>query len=273
MVTIGLVANIYNEAHALPGWLETHLPHFDDVRVYHSGPQGELSDDGTMDILYDWRVPFLIGSIDDGFGATRTRAIRSSPCDWVMLLDCDERFYPTLPHLKCSGTPTPHAEVDAILATYSDSPDWDKLATLGAGLKVEPWLDDGVYSHIGYLRQLLTHTVIDHYDAVATVRRHWHGLGHRRPTQNWMTDPDWQLRIVRNVESVYFDPGTRMHERLVGARGVYRADFQYGPFFDHFHFHFKRMEWEQRRHDVAVYDAVHAGRVPPTREEWRANND
>lgn len=50
MTTIGLVANVYNEINALPGWLETHLPFFDDVRVLHAGPQGEYSYDGTIEL-------------------------------------------------------------------------------------------------------------------------------------------------------------------------------------------------------------------------------
>ncbi len=31
-ITLGLVANVFNEVNALPGWLETHLPYFNDVR-------------------------------------------------------------------------------------------------------------------------------------------------------------------------------------------------------------------------------------------------
>src|SRR4051812_22251532 len=106
-VTIGLVANLYQEHNALPGWIETHLGFFDDVRVWHTGPSGTLSDDGTMDILSKWRIPTYIGSIDEGFGVVRTRAIHSSPCDYVMLLDADERFFPVHRTLTCSGESTP----------------------------------------------------------------------------------------------------------------------------------------------------------------------
>jgi hypothetical protein len=103
MTTIGLVANIYNEANALPGWLETHTPFFDHIAVYHSGPQGAKSSDGTIEILEKWGIPITWGSIDAGYGVVRNATFRCSPCDWVMLLDADERFYPTLRVMRCVG--------------------------------------------------------------------------------------------------------------------------------------------------------------------------
>ena len=268
MVTIGLVANIYQEANALPGWLETHLPFFDDVRVLHAGPGGARSDDGTIELLEKWHVPVEFGTIDEGFGAVRTQAIRSSPCDWVMLLDADERFFPVHRMLTCSGEATPHSEVDAILQTYDfrnldvKMPDWDNVARLGAKLRVDfgAAYDQGVL-----LREIIGS---GQFDAIATVRRHWHDFSFRRPTQNWNIDPDYQLRLVRNDPSIYFDPGTRMHERLVGAQRVFHADMTRGPFFDHFHFTFKRMEQDQRSHDVAIYDSIHTGKAPPSWKEF-----
>ena len=272
-VTIGLVANIYNEARALPGWLECHLPFFDDVRVTHAGPRGEWSHDGTIELLTDWRVHVDFDSIDDGFGAVRSRAIRRSPCDWVMLLDADERFYPVLRKLRCSGQGTPQGEVDQILQSYDfrgvNLPNWENLGRLGSGLSttVEGGHGDDTYNQGARLRELLVTN--PYLDAVCTVRRHWHDLAMRRPTQDWNVHPDWQMRLVRNCEHVFFDPETRMHERLLGARNVHRTDLGYGPFFDHFHFHFKRMEVDQRRHDIAVYDAIHEGRKPPTWQEHK----
>ena len=265
-LTIGLVANVFNEANALPGWLETHLPYFDDVRILHAGPQGSHSNDGTLEILEKWRIPITFGSIDAGFGVVRTMAIRSSPCDYVMLLDADERFYHLTERLICHGEPTPQAEVDWILQSYDfrgvKLPNWENVAKLGANLRVER----GETQNQGkYLRYLLD---VERPDAVITVRRHWHDLSMTRPTQNWHTDPDWQMRLVRNDPGIYFDPATRMHERLMGATHVSRADMERGPFFDHFHFTFKRMEARQRSHDIAIYDSIHEGRMPPTLEEF-----
>lgn len=260
-ITIGLVANIYNEVNALPGWIETHLPFFDDVRVLHAGPRGKCSTDGTIELLEKWRIPIQYGSIDDGFGAVRTRAIQMSRCDYVMLLDADERFFPVHRILLCSGTATPQAEVDWILQSYDfrgvNLPNWENVAKLGSDLRV----DIGeVYNQGAMLRDMLERK---RPDVVVTARRHWHDFSFRKPTQDWTVHPDPQMRLVKNSLSIYFDPNTRMHERLCGYGKVETAEMVYGPYFDHFHFTFKRMEPEQRRHDIAIYDAIHKGEVPP----------
>jgi hypothetical protein len=106
-------------------------------------------------------------------------------------------------------------------------------------------------------------------DAVSAMRRHWHDIGMCRATQHWYIEPDWQLRILRNKPGIGFDPNTRMHERVVGVKNVVRADLPRGPFFEHFHFHYKRMEPEQRSHDIAIFDAVHEGRHPPSQREFK----
>ncbi len=269
MKTIGLVCNLYNEANALPGWLETHTPFFDHIEVLHTGPQGAKSNDGTIEILEKWNIPITWGSIDPGFGVVRTTTLRCSPCDWVMLLDADERFYPVHRMMTCSGESTPHSEVDAILQTYDFHdlktmiPNWENLKRLGANLRVDV---TGTYNQGEFLRRILE----DHLnlDAIATIRRHWHDFSFQRPTQNWRTDPDWQMRLVRNDPSIYFAADTRMHERLCGVNNVHRADMSRGPFFDHFHFTFKKMEQEQRAHDVDTYDRIHRGETPLTLEEF-----
>lgn len=267
MKTIGLVCNLYNEVNALPGWLETHTPFFDHVAVMHSGPQGARSNDGTIEILEKWNIPITYDSIDSGFGAIRTKTFRLSPCDWVMLLDADERFYPLHRTLNCTGESTPHNEVDTILQSYDFSnlkttlPNWENLTRLGAKLRVQTFEP---YNQGEHLRQIIE----GDWDAIATIRRHWHDFSFKRPTQNWHTDPDWQLRCIKNIDSIGFSLHTRMHERLEGANNVFHADQTRGPFFDHFHFTFKKMEQSQRAHDVTVYNAINDGKVPPTWEEF-----
>ena len=256
----------FNEANALPGWLETHLSFFDDVRVLHAGPGGEYSLDGTIEILEKWRVPIAFCAIDEGFGAVRTRALRLSPCDYVMLLDADERFFPVHRVMTCEGSSTDQQEVDWILQTYDfrgvNLPNWENVKRLGMHLRVDI---KEAYDQGARLRELVT---ITKPDAIATIRRHWHDTTFRRPTQSWREHPDWQLRLVRNDEAIRFDTSTRMHERLVGAERTVSADKERGPFFDHFHFTFKRMEERQRAHDIAVYDALHENRTPPTWKEF-----
>lgn len=264
--TLGLVANIFNEINALPGWLEAHLPYFDDVRITHAGPQGVCSTDGTIELLEKWRIPIDFDSINDGFGAVRTRTVRRSPCDYVMLLDADERFYPLHRVMVCTGQSTPPSEVDEILATYdfrdlkAMHSNWENISRLGMDLRVEPQGVLEPYNQGERLRGILEGY---HPDAVMSIRRHWHDLSFRRPTQNWHEVPDWQMRIVRNHPSIHWDPVKKMHEQLLGANNVFRPDPTRGPFFDHFHFVFKKMEPEQRAHDVRVYDAMHEERVPP----------
>lgn len=271
MTTIGLVANVYNEINALPGWIETHIGFFDDVRVLHAGPNWQYSDDGTIELLEKWKIPIKYGSINEGFGAVRTQAMRMSPCDWVMLLDADERFFPVHRLMTCSGESTPAHEVDSILQTYDFRdlktvlPNWENVARLGANLRVDT--HEEAYNQGAWLRKIIESGGCD---AIATIRRHWHDFSFKKPTQNWHTDCDWQLRLIRNDPSIQFDPSTRMHERLCGAQSVFHAEQTRGPFFDHFHFTFKQMEVEQRAHDIMIYDAIHAGNAPPN---WLKGND
>lgn len=265
-VSLGLVANVFQEVNALPGWLETHLPFFDDIRITHAGPQGTHSTDGTIELLEKWNIPIDFDSIDDGFGAVRTRTVRRSPCDYVMLLDADERFYPVHRVMVCTGISTPPSEVDAILQTYdfrdmkAMMSNWENIDKLGVELRVEEESDRAEYSQGRRLRE-----VIEKYrpDAVMTIRRHWHDFSFRRPTQNWHEVPDWQLRIVKNDAEIKWDANVKMHEHLNGAGNVFRPDPTRGPFFDHFHLWMKRMEPGQREHDVRIFDSIHGGRVPP----------
>ena len=184
-----------------------------------------------------------------------------------MLLDADERFFPVHHYMTCDGEATPQSEVDWILQSYDfrgvNLPNWENVAKLGAKLCVGI---GHVYNQGAFLREILD---IERPDVLCTIRRHWHDFTFLRPTQNWHTDPDWQMRVVHNNPDIYFDPKIRMHERLIGAQRTSRSEMVSGPFMDHFHFTFKRMEQQQRAHDLAVYDAIHAGVKPPTLKEFK----
>ena len=269
MASIGCVANVYNEAAAIGGWIESAVSFFDDVRVYHTGPGGVYSIDGTIEVCEKWGVPVTFGSIDDGFGVVRTKAFRLCPCEWVIVLDADERVHRFAPLLECVGQSTPPNEADAILQAYDFRdlktliPNWENLRGLGRNLTVNCI---GAYDQGAFIRGIADCAEVD---AIVCYRRHWHDFSWQHPTQNWQTDPDWQMRFVRNVDRIYYDPGKRMHEQLLGVQNPYRPQDNRGPFHDHYHFSFKRMEVEQRAHDVAIYDAVHDGRKPPTWEEFK----
>jgi glycosyltransferase involved in cell wall biosynthesis len=264
MITVGIVANIYNEANALPGWLEMATSFADHVSVYHAGPGGKESDDGTIEILEKWKIPVHRGKIDEGFGIVRTAAIRSSPCDWVILLDADERFHQFAPVLSCDGPDTPGDEEGRIIQEYDSMhrgsgvpSNWENVGKLGSGLSVGV---GEVYNQGAWLRSLMEDPA---YDAIDTIRRHWHDFTWELPTQNWFTRPDFQRRIVRNLAHLNFNANTRMHETLMGARNPYRPNHTHGPFFDHYHLWFKRMEPAQRAFDLKVYDSLHFGQPMP----------
>lgn len=273
--TIGIVANIYNEAAAIGGWIESALQFFDDVRVYHAGPGGAYSNDGTIEIVEKWRIPITYGTIDDGFGCVRSAAMRYSPCDWVLIADADERFHAHAPMIECQGASTPPDEANTILQHYDFRdlntliPNWENLRGLGRNLTVRHM---GTHSQGDYLRYLIS--VHLDCDAILFRRRHWHDFTWKHPTQNWHTDPDWQCRFLRRLDRIYYEPDIKMHEQIRGVINPLRPEesigANMGPYLDHYHFSFKRMEMHQRAHDIEIYNAIHAGRKPPSFEEFSA---
>lgn len=53
--SLGVVCNLFEEANALPGWLEMAFSGlFDEVLCYHTGPGGVYSRDGTIEIVEKW---------------------------------------------------------------------------------------------------------------------------------------------------------------------------------------------------------------------------
>lgn len=268
-ITLGAVANVFNEVNALPGWLENVTSFADHVAVYHSGPGGRWSDDGTMEVLQKWKIPVHRGTIDDGFGVARTATLRCSPCDWVMLLDADERFYSFVPTMRCSGENTPPDVEGQVLYEYDRGvqgdgvpSNWENLHLLGKNLEVT--FTGDAYNQLAWLKGDLAHHT--KANAYTMIRRHWHDFSWKRPTQNWHLRPDFQNRLVRNLESVRFDPNTRMHERLLGADNRISPNQTHGPFIDHYHLAFKRMAPADRRFKVGVYDAIDRGEKPTVRD-------
>lgn len=253
MPSIAAICNAYNESSAISGWLENVSSFADHVTVYHTGPGGERSNDGTIEICEKFGVHQEWGSIDDGFGAVRSRMITMTPCEWVFIMDCDERFLRWAPRLRCEGTDRyPEVQKPNLRVTEYGTP-YDQLTVLKSFMTPE-------------------------YDAVCAIRRHWFTAHYDAPCENWMTINDWQMRIVRNCDHVVYTPVTRMHERITDLRNpgheprFRRATVEEGPFHEHLHCFFKPMETEQRQHDIAVYDSLNEGKKPPTLEEFRAGN-
>lgn len=247
--TIAACCNIFNDAHALSGWIESASQWADHITVYHTGPQGEHSTDGTIEIAEAWGVDLKFGSIDEGFGCVRTKMVTMCPTDFVAILDADERIQKVAPRLVCFGD-----------ERYPDVPHPD--------LHVQ---ETGVYDQIAVLKSLLR----PEFDAIVTSRRHWFNFHWDAPCQNWFHHSDWQARILRCVPWVQYRADIRMHEQLVDVRSG-TAPRWYQPtvencevYFDHYHCHFKAMEAEQRSHDIAIYNCIHEGKKPPTLFEFR----
>lgn len=246
MTSIGVAVNFYNEHIALPGFLEFATGFFDSILMVDCGPNGKPSDDGSLDILRSWGVPWQQGSINEGFGVVRTGLIRASKASWVVIMDCDERMLIGAPVLHCEGS-----------EAYPQNPNPDLKVSVAAAS----------YNH----RDFLLHRIRDAEErgatAVRAARRHWFDFSYRKPCQNWLHNRDYQLRIWKVSPHVGYRSDVRMHEQAWDFQRncgpIYVADdHTLGPFFDHFHLHFKAMEKEQRQHDIAIYDALARGETP-----------
>lgn len=236
--SIGMACNIYNDVNAVAGLLQTASEFFDEIVFFHAGPQGAYSTDGTIELIEKWKAKIVFGSMDEGFGCVRSSAIKSCSTEWVMILDADERFWPRAPLIL------PHGEKDK---------------------EIHVQFFEDCYDQGSLLRRL---SRIRDIEAIYTIRRHWNDFTWKSPVQNWHTIPDWQCRVVRNLPHIGFKAEVRMHEcmwdfeRKAPPRG-FRADPFRGPFHDHYHCWFKPMERDQRAHDIAIFDAIHEGRIPP----------
>ncbi len=235
--SIGMACNIYNDAVAVAGLLETSSQFFDEMVFVHAGPQGKYSDDGTIEIIEKWKAKIIFSSIDEGFGIIRTHAIRSCTTAWVMVLDADERFWPHAPVIM------PHGNGPVHVQSFFDC-----------------------YNQGALLRRMIQYPDID---AIKTIRRHWNDFSWQSVVQNWHHIPDIQMRIARNIPEIGYKAEVRMHEQLIDHRTgreprSLSPESSRGPFHDHYHCFFKPMELSQRAHDIAIFDAIHFGHTPPT---------
>jgi hypothetical protein len=252
--SITFACTFFQEANALPGWLEMATKFADEIVLIDCGPQGIASSDGSLDILRKWGIEPKQWSIDAGFGKIRTDLLHECKTDWAMILDCDERMDVTLPLLQCDGNES-YPDVANPRLTVND---------LGQ-----------TYNHRAFLYDKMREADQDKVNAIRFCRRHWFTPGWKNPTQNWMTNRDYQLRCMRPKPTMGFRTETRMHEGAIdhetGRDPVYIVDDKMkGPFLDHYHCWFKSLERDQRAHDIEIYNSIHEGRTPPTVEQFSA---
>jgi hypothetical protein len=240
MSSIALAINVYNDAKALRGLLESGSRYFDNIFILHTGPGGARSTDGTIELCEDFGIKPVFDDINKGFGSIRTRLIHDCGCDWAMIMDADERFFPQIQVMTCEGT-----------ERYPDQPDPKLKVTKKADL-----IDQGAHVKNQINRPELM--------AIRATRRHWFDFSMTKPSENWMTVLDHQLRIVRNTPHIYYT--LTMHERLIDDRTGNTPRFLEqdpigGPFYDHFHLWFRRTQPGHKEKNEANYARLSRGEV------------
>lgn len=239
-VSIAMCCNVYQDAKALRGLLETSAPYFDNLFVVHSGPNGAKSADGTIELCEDFGATIVFDDIQRGYGAIRSRLIHDCGCTFAFILDADERFHPTLPVMHCEGDEHYPEHNPPNLSTFKR----DENCNQGALVK----------------RLIADPSIM----AIRTSRRHWYDYSMNRPSQNWLKTPDYQLRIVRNIPEIGYKTDRVMHEALAdsrtGADPAYFSGTPYeGPFHDHYHLFYRRTQPGKKEFNEKNYQRLERG--------------
>lgn len=244
-MTIGTVCNWYDEKFALPGFIEAAEGMFDEIVFVHAPPPGAKKDD-SVDIVEASGHKLVHSTVAEGFGKLRTFCISQTRCDWVVILDADERMWAKAPTLRCEGNEAYPAHKQPNLSVFDDG---------------------GVIDQYALLRNLCSLADANKQLAMRLSRRHWFDKPgeFKKPCQNWFKIPDWQLRVMKNSPLLFYRPERKMHEELLEVRSwqcpeyLSVPDGGQGPFFDHAHCYFKPMEPENNAEDMRTYQALDKG--------------
>lgn len=238
---IGMVCNFHNEPFALPGLIECGEKFFDEMVFVSSPPDGVEHHEESLEIIKASGHRLVLASVSQGFGVLRTRCLRESSCDWVLLSDADERMFKIAPRLSCQGT-----------EAYPEFKNPNVTVTR-----------DGEVDQKAKVMELLDRAESANNIALCLRRRHWFDAPgeFQRPCQSWIERPDWQLRCVKATPFAFYDPQWRMHEKLLDSRTWKEPSFLRAPledqvFIDHFHCHFKPMDAEKNRADMETYQIL-----------------
>lgn len=240
-MSIGCAATFRDECNALPGFLESASYFFDHIFLADCSPDMTASSDGSLDIIRKWGLPDPpLWNLSDGFGSVRSQLIQSSPTDWTVILDIDERMQVYCPVMDCTGEDRYPAVSKPQLTVECSEPYFNQRSFLLEKINAADKL--GI-------------------KAIRFQRRHWFDFTFTRPCENWTIIKDYQLRCMKSRSGVGFTREPKMHERawdfdLKRDPSYIPDDDRKGPFIDHFHCHFKPMEKEQRLADIAAYDAL-----------------
>lgn len=236
---ISAVCHFHKEPHALPGFIEEAEKMFDEIVLVSSPPDGTPPDEETIEIAKKSGHKLKFDTISKGFGVLRTRCISFAKSDWVWIADADERMFAIVPMLECSGS--------------GKFPD-----TLTPDVAVK---QVGTINQRDLLRRELKKAESAGL-AMCVSRRHWFDKPGEfaKPCQNWNTETDWQLRIVKNSPLVFYDPVAKMHEKLLCNNWTeppfHRCNLTDGPFIDHFSLHFKSLSPDKNSNDAETYEQL-----------------
>jgi len=251
-VRAGVVCHFHAERHALGPWIAAAEQMFDEIVLVSSPMDGTPADPETIAIAEASGHKLIHDTLSQGFGALRTRCIGYSSCEWVMILDADERVWTAPPRLGVSGT--------------GKFPE-----TLTPDLEVTP--PGPPVNQRKNLRDLIGHAEAEHVLAICVSRRHWFGAPSEwdRPCQSWEVERDWQLRLVRNSVFLCYDPDVRMHETLKDVRTWADPKFirvtDGSLYLDHYSHYFRMADPEKDRQDAATYECLTPG---STSDMWIA---
>lgn len=238
--SIALCCNVYNDAVAVRGLLESGARYFDNLFIIHSGPGGAYSTDGTIEACQEFGATVVFDDIQRGYGHIRTRLIHDCGCSWAFILDADERFFPQIPVIHCEGVEHYPEHPNPNLSVFHK----EEICNQGA-----------------LVRQMMQSPDCM---AIRTTRRHWFDFAMRRASQNFLHNKDHQLRIVRNIPEIRYRTERVMHEQLIDTRtgsspGFAQQSDYGGPFHDHFHLVFRRTEPGKKEFNEQNYSRLERG--------------
>lgn len=229
MPKLCIAACVRNEGLILPGWFEAHQGGLaDEFLLVDTG-----STDNTVEIGERWKAHIRHQDMEQGFDVVRTYCITEAAaigCEWVIILDADERLYPILPRLTLVEEPT-EIDMSTLWPAGGAAPTHRKYTAVPTG---------EYYNQHDIIRRLIEDPFCAAYN---TRRRHWFGWHHNFPCQPWApvegTDiegiDDWQRRFCRTDKGLKFI--RKVHEWLRREDGGEPEPTLIAEdvFFDHYH--------------------------------------
>lgn len=242
MSSLGISSCFHAEPNALPGFLESAVQWADEIVMISAPPPGVEHCEESLEIIKKWGGKIVLSSVEEGFGVLRTQCIRESSCEFVAILDADERFPVLRRVMSCAGS-----------EKYPENSNPNLTVTQGA-----------VFDQGKALRSLLD-SLEPSQDAVVMPRYHWMDFSHKRPSQNFCDNKDFQCRLVRNAEHIGYKSERKLHEHLVDFRSGNEPNmFRQNPHereiaIFHYHAFFKALSPEKNKLDMKTYKALDEG--------------